>query len=73
MAVDWFLVDGPSAVPREFAAWLDAKQHRDELALRCLDAFGTPAFSSLEIAVREAVKEADRLEQFAREMWLVSP
>ena len=71
MAVDYFLIDGPSAVPVEFAAWQAAKKlHFDlfekAIALKAAD----PRTAELNQAGEMAAAEAVRLERVAREAWL---
>ncbi|MFP3709701.1 hypothetical protein SB783_37440 [Paraburkholderia sp. SIMBA_009] len=70
MAVDWFLVDARHAVPAEFAAWEVATERHRALVYRAIDAEeGGEEYAALEAAGLEAKREADRLEQIARDAW----
>ena len=63
MAVEFFLIDAPHAVPAEFAAWVAAKERHREVFLQVLDG------RALEASAVAAAAEADRLEQVARQAW----
>lgn len=70
MTVDWFLIDAPHVVPREFEAWEAAKEHHRAVFRRCLAAPAGGADQAALDAEGQAAKiEADRLEQIAREAW----
>lgn len=70
MAVDYFLIDAPSAVPREFEAWEAAKARHMAVFQRCLNApDGSAEWVTLNTEGHAAKIEAGRLEQIARERW----
>jgi len=70
MTVDYFLIDGPHSVPREFAAWELAKEQHKAIFQRAIAAeYGSELFRDLDQQGQKAAAEADRLEQIAREAW----
>lgn len=70
MAVDFFLIDAPHAVPEEFRAWEAAKAQHRAVFLRCISAQAVSAEqTALDAEGRAAQTEADRLERVAREAW----
>lgn len=72
MAVDFFLIDAPHVVPREFAAWEAAKEYHRHVFLRCIDAEeGSAERATLDAEGQAAKIESDRLEQIAREAWML--
>ncbi len=70
MAVDYFLIDAPHAIPEEFEAWEAATAHHRAIFYRCIEALdGSAEQATLEAEGRAAQAEAERLEQIAREKW----
>lgn len=70
MTVDWFLVDAPQAVPREFQAWEAAKERHRAVFLSCCDAKnGSPEQAALDAEGRALTTEAEHLENIARAAW----
>lgn len=71
MAADWFLIDAPHVVPREFEAWQAAKMRHRAVFQRFLDAQdGSAEQAALDAEGGAAKSEADRFERIAREAWI---
>lgn len=71
MAVEYFLIDAPTAIPQEFAAWEDAKAQHLAIFWKCVEApDGSAEKEALEEEGRAAKIKADSLEQAARQAWL---
>jgi hypothetical protein len=66
VTVDYFYLQGPAAVPAEYAAWQRAQAHHEQLAMEFLS-----GDDSAEPDAERAGLEAARLEAVAREAFSV--